>query len=84
MNYLRLGPALAQLTAQELLHVMDNGPEHQSPVIKALCTRLREAMKGPEDLKEIDGRQAECPVCQANLLASYDESNDLFTLELSK
>lgn len=59
----------------ELLQELDD-IRHQSPVIAELCKRLEAHLEAELQVAAC----CECPVCQADLRAVYDESNE--TLEL--
>ena len=68
-------------TLDELLRFVD-GKRHHNPVINELCKRIEELQNGSVEIAPDSGHAVECPVCAAELRADYDDSSQLFTLEL--
>jgi len=66
-------------TEAELLSLVDE-KRSQSALIDELCTRL-EKLNGTHVSADADHR-VECPVCEAALSVDYDESNNLFEVEV--
>lgn len=67
------------MSDEELLDVLDDA-KHLSPVIGELCKRLELKAVAITDANH----RVECPVCQAELEADYDEANTMFTLKVEK
>lgn len=70
---------LSHLQDDELLLRLDNA-RHQSPIIGELCRRMEELLKQEPPATA----QAECPVCQADLRADWDVSNEILSLGVSE
>jgi NAD-dependent dihydropyrimidine dehydrogenase PreA subunit len=66
-------------TEAELLSLVDE-KRSQSALIDELCTRL-EKLNGTHVSADAD-HCVECPVCEAALSVDYDESNNLFEVEV--
>lgn len=69
----------ANLSDDELLRQVEEARAH-SPIVEELAKRL-EATNGNHVSLDANHR-VECPVCEAQLSADYDDGNNLFSLEL--
>ena len=65
------------LTDDELLIEFD-AIKARSPIIEELCERLKERLL--VNPKDKPNHNVECPVCQAQLRADYDQHNEMFEL----
>ena len=67
------------LSIDELLRLVEDRRD-KSPIIDELCNRLEntEASILPDS-----NRRVECPICEAELEADYDEANTMFTIKVA-
>ncbi|OHD22914.1 MAG: hypothetical protein A2Y38_19810 [Spirochaetes bacterium GWB1_59_5] len=68
----------SNLTDDEFLGQVDDA-RSKSPIIDELATRLEKAnrQRVPED----SDTRVDCPVCEASLVVSYDETTNRFKAE---
>lgn len=69
---------LRNFTVGELLMHLDDRRSN-SPIIEELCSRLELKASFSKDVRH----NVECPVCQANLEADFDEGNNMFTIAIA-
>lgn len=72
---------LMRFTDEELIRSLDEH-QHHSPIIKALCQRLEQRLN--DEPESLDGESADCPVCQAQLVARIPNDNNHFLLEVKE
>ena len=67
------------LSLDELLRLVEDR-RSQSPIIDELCNRLENVTAS---VLPDSNTRVECPICEANLEADYDEANTMFTIKVA-